>query len=436
MKFIESFLSQCQEGLIILNEDFSVKETNHAIAIISGFSETEIKDSNVENLFDTATAKQIIEKYENLTESDCPKKIIGNLKQKNGNKLSVGINVNLTFDNGVIYKWLMVNNKERLTFGTISKSFPFDFWINTPERRTWMQNPYSKALWGDVKGKTPSEVGAGEEITKRWLASNDRALNGEVVESEIEYFINGHKKIYRNIVAPVKHNDDILGVLGVNIDISDLKQSLSYRDMLIKEVYHRVKNNLQMISSIVRLEAGRSYIDEDTRKVFDDIIYRIDAVSLIHERLYKIDAKTGLSLDCYLKDLVEYIVSGMNAEELELIFRLEEVYTDPDVMIAVGIIVTELVTNALKYARTEEEVSRLEIVLKRKDEKNVVINVTDNGPGLPQDFETKELKSIGFTLVMALVEQLSGSIEWNSEHNGTTFTFDFPVGELTMKHNK
>ena len=99
-----------------------------------------------------------------------------------------------------------------------------------------MQNSISKALWGDVKGTSPDEVGADPLTTKKWLETTKRALAGEVVKGEIEYLMDGRRKIYRNIIAPIKDDDQVLGIVGMNIDISDLKEALEVRDMLLKEV--------------------------------------------------------------------------------------------------------------------------------------------------------------------------------------------------------
>jgi two-component sensor histidine kinase len=218
----------------------------------------------------------------------------------------------------------------------------------------------------------------------------------------------------------------MLGILGMNIDITDLKEAVEMRDLLINEIHHRVKNNLQMIISIIRLEESDTCHDEEQRAVFSDIINRIEAFSMIHERLYKAGVNNAINVSEYLHGLVEQIVYGSNIKDIELVFDFNVPDIDPNTVITLGLIINEIVTNSLKHAFTGEEPHRLELSLNRSGDVIDVI-VSDNGPGLPDGFEVEKCSSLGFLMMITFVEQLGGQLAWDSSPDGCTFSFSFPI---------
>lgn len=174
------------------------------------------------------------------------------------------------------------------------ESIPFDFWMNDTENRTILQNPVSRRLWGDQTGHHMREVTRDESILKTWEATNARALQGETVVGEITYTFNGRRRIFRNVVAPVRTDREIIGILGLNLEITDLKEALEDRDRLLRELHHLVRNDLQIILSTLNLHRTERILSapEVLRRVTD----QVQAICLVHEQLYTGSATNTIDL--------------------------------------------------------------------------------------------------------------------------------------------
>ncbi len=432
-KLFNRFLTLCDNGFAAVDSDGCILEVNKALCELTGRTESSLTGAGLEILFDSFSVETILRIYNAFDCHEISHTISGDLLQKKGSPRLVEIFVNCTADE----RWLLIKNRSfrkemenklrrsELMLSTTLESLPFDFWINDDQNRTWMQNSYSKALWGDVKGKSPEEVGAEEKITGQWQDTTERALRGEVVEGEIEYIIDGHKKTFRNILAPIKDDEKILGILGMNIDITDLKEALNIRDMLVKEVHHRVKNNLHMINSIIQLESAR-IPDGESSAVLDDLVSRIEAVSLVHEKLYTTGNNNLVHTADYIRDLVDHIISGVRAGNVMVDYNLDDIDLETDRIIILGLIINELVTNAVKYAFTGEGRHVLKLSMKKKNNE-IIIVVTDDGPGLKTGTEKEPRGSLGFKLMDVLSEQLGGKLERQSSPAGCSNSLVFPV---------
>jgi PAS domain S-box-containing protein len=300
------------------------------------------------------------------------------------------------------------------------ESLPFDFWINDTENRTFMQNSYSTQLWGTHTGRHMEEVTLDEEIKREWRESNHRALAGEVVEKEISYGSNGDQTIFRNIVAPVREEDRVIGILGLNIDITDYKQtqqqleeSLRQVEVLLKEIHHRVKNNLQIISSMISLEKAK--VDPGFRRILHDIENRIGTMALIHEQLYSSESLDTIRMHDYLDNLTGSIAStfSLHEKKIEIRLEVEEILLSLETAIPLGIMANELITNSIKHAFPETG-GTITIVLQEMDE-SYHFAVQDDGQGMTEH-QSREL-GLGLTLVQQLSRQIKGQA-----------VFDFATG--------
>ncbi|MEQ8548931.1 MAG: PAS domain S-box protein [Cyclobacteriaceae bacterium] len=217
--------------------------------------------------------------------------------------------------------------------------------------------------------------------------------------------------------------------IGVLIDVSSLveqeeiaKQALADKNTLFKELHHRVKNNLQLVSSIIHLES---------RKLNNDVINnfvketnsRLLSMAQIHEQLIKIEEVDQINISTYLDELVKDLVKSYSGKSKKYNLNLSILSTQMhiDKVLAIGLIVNETLSNAIKYAFTDEEEGEITIKLEQKD-KGFHLSIADNGKGLPPGYESKQ--SLGIKLIYALVEQLDGvcSIENN---NGVTYHIMF-----------
>jgi two-component sensor histidine kinase len=201
-----------------------------------------------------------------------------------------------------------------------------------------------------------------------------------------------------------------------------IEQSLHEKEALIKEVHHRVKNNLQIISSLLRLQSSKQN-DDHVQIMFDESVKRIQSMALVHELLYKNKNLVSIPIHTYIENLVEGLsVSYGLSSQITITVHCDAAQLDIDTTIPLGLIINELVTNSIKHA-FDGRGGRIDVSFTQKEGKYHLI-VQDNGKGLPADFARLKENSLGMELVEALSEQIGAKYEWFSE-NGSRFEFEF-----------
>jgi len=232
-------------------------------------------------------------------------------------------------------------------------------------------------------------------------------------------------------------------VVAIHDDVTErhnaelcLVDALGDKELLFWELHHRVKNNLQMIGSLLRMQA-RKIDNAEWRKLFLENEQRIQSLALLHERLYQEKELGNINFGEYLKSLALQIMQTFNADAERILLQTEiETVTLPlDLAIPCGQIVTELITNALQHAFPGGgRQGEITVILKRTPEKWIRLEVSDNGVGLPAGFDPRQSDSFGVTLVNMLAEeQLGGRVEWSSE-KGTRVCIIFSE-HTGAKHN-
>ena len=210
-------------------------------------------------------------------------------------------------------------------------------------------------------------------------------------------------------------------------DQQKIKNTLEEKEVLLKEIHHRVKNNLQVISSIFNLQA--SYIkDEKALSLLKENQDRIKSMAYVHESLYQTKDFSNINFSQYISQLANNLTHSYAFDYAEVALREEVesgVTLSLDQAIPCGLIVNELISNALKYAFKEQKDARITIGVK-KIEKKIKISIADNGIGFPKQIDFKNTESLGLQLVVSLVEQLSGKIKLEKT-KGTKFTIIFKV---------
>jgi PAS domain S-box-containing protein len=205
-----------------------------------------------------------------------------------------------------------------------------------------------------------------------------------------------------------------------------IKQSLKEKEVLLKEVHHRVKNNLQVISSILNLQS--SYVkDQNTLDILKESQNRIKSMSFIHESLYHTENFSSIDFSDYILNLSKNLVHSYRVynELVDLKLDIDKVVLNLDQAIPCGLIVNELVSNALKYAFPGGAEGDISIKLEEVDKK-VFLHVADTGIGLPEGIDFRNTDSLGLQLVVTLVEQLEGEIELDTS-NGSKYIINFEL---------
>jgi len=198
-----------------------------------------------------------------------------------------------------------------------------------------------------------------------------------------------------------------------------LAKALAEKDVLLREIHHRVKNNLQLVSSLLTLQ-GQSIDDKLALKAINEGKSRVRSMALIHQDLYQNENITSVSAQTYLSKLCNELFQTYNIkeEQIQLKTAIQDVYVDVDTLIPLGLILNELVTNSLKYAFPDDRKGQIEILLKEENNQ-LVVQVKDNGVGYKPD-EVRS-NSFGSVLIGSLVQQLDGEIETVIE-NGTNIS--------------
>jgi two-component system, chemotaxis family, CheB/CheR fusion protein len=204
--------------------------------------------------------------------------------------------------------------------------------------------------------------------------------------------------------------------------------ALREKEVLLREVYHRVKNNLQVVSSLLNLQAG-SIQDPSVREPFQESQRRIQAMSLVHQKLYGAEDLARTHARTYIKNLIEDL-ARMYDTEGRIAFDIHaDGELDIDTAMPCGLILTELVSNALKYAFPTGQRGNVSVTLRPEAEDRWILRVQDNGIGIPPEIDIAHSDSLGLNLVHDLASQLGGRVELDRSQ-GTTFTIHFIPAQL------
>ncbi len=227
----------------------------------------------------------------------------------------------------------------------------------------------------------------------------------------------------------ISNEGDVFDAIGAGVNMlgEELKSStlsLREKEQLLREIHHRVKNNLQIISSLLNLQTESTH-DEKFLALIRESRNRIKSMALVHEMLYATADLSNIKLKNYIKTLYESIYQSYRRPHMKIDFHLEvsdEARFEIDKMIHLGLILNEIISNSLKYAFDADK-GNIYIALQEKNNKYTLC-IKDDGKGLPKNFDEKTDGHLGMQLIYLLTEQLNGTVELQSK-NGTSYTLNF-----------
>lgn len=270
-----------------------------------------------------------------------------------------------------------------------------------------------------------------EEYMKKFITDGYKIVNYESHEVDKD----GNKVYFLNNGVGFVEGGKLIRVWGTQRDITEMKRveeklrvSLHEKEILIKEIHHRVKNNLQIITSLLKLQSG--YVkDKLALEIFKESYDRVQSMSLIHQKLYQSKDLANINFGEYARTLVSYLSQslGVNANSIVVRIETEEVMLSVDAAIPCGLIINELLTNSVKHAFNKNEKGEITVKI-YSDMSKYYIEVNDNGKGLPKGFDIQQLSSFGLKLVSTLARQINANLEAES-NNGASFKLTFPVDE-------
>lgn len=325
-------------------------------------------------------------------------------------------------------------------FRQIAENIREVFWITEPpDNKLIYISPAYEEVWSRTCSSLP-------EISQMWrdtIHPEDQARVFATAESvqaggdcDLEYRIvrpNGEIRWVRDRAFPVANDSgEVYRIAGIMDDVTESKQaieqiktSLHEKEVLLKEIHHRVKNNMQVITSLLSLQS-KTIDDGETLAVFEDSQNRVKSMALIHETLYQSKDLSRINFAEYLQKLVAHVSRSYrirpNAVKINL--HVNDVSLPIDTAVPCGLIINELASNALKYAFPADTKGEVNITFVRADDQYTLC-VSDTGVGLPPDFDPEQGKSLGMKLVRMLTTQLSGEMECRNGV-GTTFQITFP----------
>ena len=232
---------------------------------------------------------------------------------------------------------------------------------------------------------------------------------------------------------------EMIGAIAVINEITErkiaeeaLRSALGEKEVLLREIHHRVKNNLQVMSSLISLQAD-TVQNEEVRASFHEMQARVRSMALIHEELYQAQDLARVNFAEYINKLaVGLTQTYMFSPNISIQVDVEEVLLGVDTAIPCGLIVNELVTNAFKYAFPDGHKGVVNIELHTISQNNYCLIVKDNGVGLPPEIDIENTSTLGMQLITILIRQLRGTLQVRSEQ-GTYFQIEFSENRPTAR---
>jgi two-component sensor histidine kinase len=264
---------------------------------------------------------------------------------------------------------------------------------------------------------TPSEILLDGPAVPRWLdirisllpAAGEGCAGRLIVMRDITELKCSHESLRAEMLERLRAEEQI-------------RLSLREKEVLLKEIHHRVKNNMQIISSLLNLQSEK--ISNENAEVFRESQNRIKTMALIHEKLYQSSDLSYIDFGEYADGLASYLIrSYAISREVSIDLAVQNIPLGIDLAIPCGLIINELVSNSLKYAFKDGHDGTVHIGLAR-DDNTYTLRVSDDGPGLPNGFDYRDSPSLGLQLVNTLVGQLEGTIELDSTA-GAAYTIRF-----------
>ncbi len=309
-------------------------------------------------------------------------------------------------------------------------------------------NPAFTSLTGysaaEVVGRNPRVLKSGMQDESFYRNMWETILSGQVWRSElVNRRKDGSTYTEEMTITPVKNKQGaITHFIAIKEDVTERKQaeeqikaSLREKEVLLKEIHHRVKNNMQIISSLLNLQSVQIK-DEQALSLFRESQNRVKSMALIHEKLYQSRDLAQIDFAEYVHNLTSHLFRsyGAIARNVTLNVGIHDVYFDVNTAVPCGLIVNELVSNSLKHAFPDGRVGTIsvsvtadqEAAVSREGQAIYTLTVSDNGVGTPKDFDFRHTESLGMQLVNTLTEQLGGSVELEST-GGTAFKITFAV---------
>jgi two-component sensor histidine kinase/AmiR/NasT family two-component response regulator len=307
--------------------------------------------------------------------------------------------------------------ESEVRYRAIVESFDGYIYINTADYvLKFLNNHMMDYVKHDATGELCYKAIYGRESVCPWCVS-DVVLKGKTVRSERLNARDG--RWFYEVSTPINHADGFVSKQSMIQDITERKEaeekllgSLKEKEVMLSEIHHRVKNNLQIIASLLRLQSA-SIADPKALNSFKVSQDRVNSMALIHEKLYRSKSLSKIDFEDYLNKLAIHLfqVYGVSKERVQLHISAKDIWLGIDTAIPCGLIINELISNSLKHAFPGNRSGNIDIALSMNGGNTYSLVIKDDGMGLPPGLDYNHTESLGLQLVNTLTKQLAGNIE-------------------------
>lgn len=441
-----SILKHSQDGIIGTNLDSKIILWNDASTRLFGYTSEEALGENIDIIVPPDRLPEERSAFEELSRGEPVEAIETIRRKKSGELVDVSLSISPIIGRGgefigaaKIVRDISKRRAEEKRFQLVVEAAPTAMIMVDPSGRIELVNVHAEKLFGYTR---PELLGTSIErlVPEEFPFGPERSADGFFSSSGTRSLGKG-----RDLFARRKDGTRFPVEIGLNpvttekgpvilssiVDITDRKRTedfirsaLHEKELLLKEIHHRVKNNLQVISSLLRLQ-GDFLPDETSRALFKQCDDRVRSMALIHERLYRSEVFSEIDVSEYMRELAGSLIRSyaMRASKVKLETKLMPVSLGIDKAIPCGLLLNEFISNALKHAFDPEKGGVLTLVLEQHA-LEVTLIVRDDGRGLPERWEPEKSTTLGFQIVRTLVDQLGGTLEIERE-NGTAFVLRF-----------
>ena len=423
--------------LIILNSQKKILLINKSALKLLGYAKEELTYKRSEFIF--KTGKQDDELFLDIDENGGVKTFESTLRRKNEVIIPVLMSVSpikisdnephglmcIGSDLSKEKKIKKALEESEMLYSTLVKTDPDSILTTDLEGNILYASPQTQKLHGfqtsiELIGKSVFQL-ISPECREKAKGDLEKTLNNGILRN-LEYKLlrnDGSQFIGEwNTATVLDIQKKPVAFIATARDITHHKKikkqmqaSILEKEVLLKEIHHRVKNNLQIISSLLNLQSIRIKDDNKAFEVFKESQNRVKTMAMIHEKLYQSGNFAQIDFSEYIHNLISSIFSsyGVNTGDIKLKITGQDVFLDINTAIPCGLIINELVTNTIKHAYSPGNSGELHVSFDKKDDK-YVLTVQDNGNGLPDDFDIEKTDTLGLELVKSLVYQLEGKL--------------------------
>ena len=452
MEYYQQAFDSSPDGLLVVDPQGLIVQANAQACTLFGYASGELDQQMIEALVPKHRRRQHIGHREHYGESPHPRAMGGQGLQlaglrKDGSEFSVDVMLSPLRGNiGPMTLCVVRDVTERVhterLMRDLLESAPDAMVIVNAQGRIELVNSQTETVFGFARQELlgqPIEV----LIPQRFRAHHPQYRSGYHANPRVrpmgeELQLYGLRKDGSEMpieisLSPLKTSNGTLVVSAIR-DISSRKRaeqlildSLKEKEVLLKEIHHRVKNNLAVISSLFSLQSN-NLDDEHLKTILRQSQDRVRSMALVHETLY--------SHNLAEVDFTEYVTSlsaqlltnySLSTGQVQLVTELEPILLSIDMAVPCGLILNELVTNALKHGLQDGRAGRLLVALRRTEPGRFELEVSDDGCGLPPDFDLASGNSLGKRLIRSLVKQLNGQVQFTSAQPGTRVLLTLPL---------